>query len=543
MAGPNLTAEPSGLVGTVDLAPSTGPAPTPAQRRPSLAGLLTSCLLAATALFALWLRLVGLPGQDGTLSIDEARLALAARGILEHGLPIMSTGWVYTRGLIPSYLTAASFALLGPSDLAARLPSIVAGTALVPLAFALGRQVAGRPAGLFVAIFVATYEPLVTWSRQAWFYSIYTALFAAALLFILRAHRAGRDRDQLLAGLFAAAAPFAHEFGLFLAFPLLAQVGLRLARVGRRSGRWLAPALAVGLFAAAAALVLLFATQMRAATLAGGLAEVDEYVLRPRFNATSLRFYTGLLVDGRGLMLAAALVGAPLALLRRRADTALLWLGLLPNLLHLATLQNYDRYGLTMVLVLVILAGQGAALLARELSERLPSLGLAGGPATLGLLTLILALHVDPREAIDVSRQYRGAGGWLLEARRLGIDQDDLVMTDLPTVVDWYIGDVDFWARSRMFEKYTLRDAPLRDAHTGALLVRNLFEYRRLVAEASGGQPIWVLASGREGQWGSLLDPTLRTSVEQSADLRVRPNGSSYVQFSERSAILRIDRP
>ena len=74
------------------------------------------------------IRAGGLPLGQGTMGRDEARLALAARAILEHGYPLLPGGLVYTRGLLPSYLEAASFGLLGVSDQSARLPSLVAGT-------------------------------------------------------------------------------------------------------------------------------------------------------------------------------------------------------------------------------------------------------------------------------------------------------------------------------------------------------------------------------------------------------------------------------
>ena len=62
-------------------------------------------------LAACWVRAAGLPSVQGTMGRDEARLALAARGILEHGLPILPDGFLYTRGLLPAYLEAATFAV------------------------------------------------------------------------------------------------------------------------------------------------------------------------------------------------------------------------------------------------------------------------------------------------------------------------------------------------------------------------------------------------------------------------------------------------
>ncbi|MDP8924576.1 MAG: glycosyltransferase family 39 protein [Chloroflexota bacterium] len=500
-------------------------------------------LLLGATLLALWLRVAGLPGQDGTLSIDEARLALAARGILEHGIPIMPTGWIYTRGLLPTYLVAASFATLGQTDFAARVPSVLAGIALVPLMYGLGRMVAGRAGGLFAALFAATYPPLVDWSRQAWFYSLYVLLFAAAMLFILRAHRSHNSRDQLLAGLCAGLALFAHEFGIFLLPPLAAQVALRLRRRGEPGG-WRTPAAALGLFAAAGALLALLALRLRADTMGGRFAELDEFALSPQLDWGSLRFYGEMLLDSHGLILAVALIGVPLAIVRRQYEALLLWLALLPPFLHVVTLEAYDRYGLTLMVILVLLAAQGAALLARWGFGRARVLGASAGGATFAILAVVLAYHLDVPSPGEVGARDPNAGAWLREARRLGIGRDDLVMTDLPTVVGWYLGDVDFWPRSRMFEKYTFRaGAPPREVHTGAVLVRDLDDYRRLVVGPNAGRTLWVLASGRQAQWRSWLDADLRRAVEESAAFSIAPGGSSYLQFSGRSLILRIDLP
>src|SRR5712691_2152933 len=121
-------------------------------------------LVLGLTLLAFWIRLPGLVAPDGSLNTDEARLALAADGVLQHGWPVLPSGRVYTRGLLNSYLMAPSFALLGRHDFAARLPSVVAGALLVPVVFLLGRALGGQLAGLAAAVFVTLAEPLVYYS-------------------------------------------------------------------------------------------------------------------------------------------------------------------------------------------------------------------------------------------------------------------------------------------------------------------------------------------------------------------------------------------
>ena len=502
-----------------------------------LAAAAGAALLAITAL-ALWLRLSGLAGRDGTFTVDEARLALAGRGILEHGLPILPSGWLYTRGLLAAYPVALSFALLGLTDLAARLPSVLAGAALVPVMYALGRALGGRAGGLFAALFVAGHPALVVWSRAAWFYALYVLLFAAALLWIVRAHQHDRARDQLLAGALTGLTCFAHELGVFLFIPLLAQVTARLrACRGSGSGDCRRASLA-GLALALGSLVLLWAlvTRLRAGTLIGPYGELAEY-FSPHLEGVPFRFYGRMLADGRWLLLVAALVGIPLALVQRRFVALLLWLALVPPFVHAVTIipdRPQERYGLTLVVVLVPLAVFGAAEGASWAAERWRALAGRSGLLTSIVLLGILFVHQDIGQAVERSAFSPRDGAWLTQARGLEIGPADLVMSDLPTVAGWYVGDLDFWVSSREFEKYTLRAGDARrDVHTGAVLVRSVADFQRLVAAPHAGRTLWVYASGRSYQWGELVDDSLKAYLERAATRRVSPGDGSR--------ILRID--
>src|SRR5215210_6198713 len=174
--------------------------------------LLALVLLVALALV---LRLRSLEAA-GMLDPDEARLTLAAQGIAAHGWPVFPSGKVYTRGLLQSLLMAPSLALLQPIELAARLPSALAGVALVPVMYLYGRQVAGRGAGLFAAALVASSVPLINQAHEAWFYSIFTLCWMVALLLLDRAVSTGSFR-ALLAGSTAVGLTFlAHEFAITL---------------------------------------------------------------------------------------------------------------------------------------------------------------------------------------------------------------------------------------------------------------------------------------------------------------------------------------
>lgn len=493
------------------------------------AHLVTAGLVLALTGIALWIRLHGLQGWDGTLTVDEARLAMAARGVVETGLPSLPSGWVYTRGLLATYLTVPSLLLLGPSDFAVRLPAVLAGTALIPVAYALGREVAGKSGGLFVAALLVGHPSLVVWSRQAWFYALYVLIVASALLFMLRAQRTGRARDQLLAGLLVGLSAFAHEVGVFLLAPLAAQVVLATWHQRGEPRRWVVPLASMVVVGLAGLLLWLLVTRLRAESLVGAYGEIDEY-FSPSVEWPRIRFYLRMLLDGPGLLVALATAGLVMAIRQRRADTLLLWLALLPTFVHDAFLiprGPQERYGLTLILTIVVLAAQGARLVAGPLSALARQLGPAVTPAVVtgALLAVTLLAHQDVARAIDRAALSPREGSWLRQVRELGIGPDDLVMTDVPTTLGWYVGGLDFWVSSEEYEKYTTRstDDLRRDVHTGAVLVRSRGDFERLVARPLAGQSVWVIASGRSYQWGELVDDDLKMVLERSASQRVNP--------------------
>jgi len=112
---------------------------------------------------------VGLGALEATN--DELFHVLAAQGLLEEGTLSIGGGGEYTRGAWYTNAAAAFMGLLGEGLWAARLPSLVAGSILVPLLcvwlWRLGEPVAGFLAGTLVAL-----DPLlIELSQMARFYT------------------------------------------------------------------------------------------------------------------------------------------------------------------------------------------------------------------------------------------------------------------------------------------------------------------------------------------------------------------------------------
>lgn len=85
------------------------------------------------------------------------------------------------------YLLAWASQHLGSSASWLRLPSLIAGAALIPLVYALGRRASGVPAGLIAAALVALSPFALFYSTEARAYSLAMMLSAASALLLLRA--------------------------------------------------------------------------------------------------------------------------------------------------------------------------------------------------------------------------------------------------------------------------------------------------------------------------------------------------------------------
>jgi len=128
--------------------------------------------------------------------------------------------------------------LFGTTEVAVRSLSVVFGTLLIAVTYALGRQILNRPVAL-VAAFVAAISPFqVYYSQETRMYILSALLGAASFSALLAMLRAADRRRQvmwhLLYGVTAIAMLYTHYFAVTL---LLAQNVVWLAWVGQ-SGRW-----------------------------------------------------------------------------------------------------------------------------------------------------------------------------------------------------------------------------------------------------------------------------------------------------------------
>ncbi|HSO98394.1 MAG TPA: glycosyltransferase family 39 protein, partial [Solirubrobacteraceae bacterium] len=109
-----------------------------------------------------------------------------------------------------------SIRALGHGEFAVRLPTLIAGTLLIPALYALGRELYDRRTGLLAAAFAAI-SPLLIWYSQEVRTYTFVALFGVlALLTQLRAIRYGTFGDWAAYILATAALLWSHYFGVLL---------------------------------------------------------------------------------------------------------------------------------------------------------------------------------------------------------------------------------------------------------------------------------------------------------------------------------------
>jgi mannosyltransferase len=326
------------------------------------------------------------------------------------------------------------YRVLGSGEVALRLPSALAGVATVPVAWAIGRELAGRRAAIITAALVAV-SPLFVWySQEARAYGLFVASTALALLCFLRAERdptPGRMAAFAASGVLAL---LSHYFAVFLLVPMV------LWLLGGRSTRRAALPAAGALTLAGLALVPLISAQG-----GHGTQWIGRWPLSERLEAIPQYYLTGYSAAplGHGVELLVALLvlaGAGLGV-RRLLERRPSFLGAQAAEERARTLKGTGRRRLLMVLSIaacgvltpVVLAAFGADYLApRNLVGAMipvtaliaallawPGTGRAGIAlaAILSLAFLVLSIDVDLSPRLQrgdwrgVAKVLRGSGG------------------------------------------------------------------------------------------------------------------------------------
>lgn len=179
-----------------------------------------------------------------------------------------------------------SYRVFGTGEWALRLPSALAGIALVPVAWGIGRELAGRSAAVATAAIVACGPIFVWYSQEARVYGLYTLAAGVLVLCFVRLLAAPDERRRVVWFAFAGAfALLTHYFTVFLLAGMV--LWLLSGREGARARRAAAPAIAAIVLVGLALLPLIASQGARNTNWIGAWA------LSSRLQAIPQYFLTG----------------------------------------------------------------------------------------------------------------------------------------------------------------------------------------------------------------------------------------------------------
>jgi Dolichyl-phosphate-mannose-protein mannosyltransferase len=172
-------------------------------------------VLLALVLVAIVIRIITIDNQsfwaDEALTAYEAGQSFTA--MLHTVASIETTPPLY---FVLIWVWAKAF---GTSEVALRSISLLAGVALVPIAYLCARELLDRRAGLIAAALVVANPFMIWYSQEARAYMLLTALTGASFLWFLRARRDPSRRNLGWWAGFSAAAVMTHFFAGFAIAP------------------------------------------------------------------------------------------------------------------------------------------------------------------------------------------------------------------------------------------------------------------------------------------------------------------------------------
>jgi 4-amino-4-deoxy-L-arabinose transferase-like glycosyltransferase len=167
--------------------------------------------------------------------LDEDLTAIAVKGILEHGYPVLPTGVLYIRALPYHYLVAASVDVFGFSEFALRLPSALFGAGTILIAYFFTRRLFDWSIALIVAGLVCVSFDEVEMGRYARFYTPFAFFYLVTVFAFYHYYVEGKGKWRSVVTIFAFLAISLHSLGFTLALLFLMPLLVDNYRVASRS--------------------------------------------------------------------------------------------------------------------------------------------------------------------------------------------------------------------------------------------------------------------------------------------------------------------
>ncbi len=468
--------------------------------------------------------------------VDEYLTLWAAQRIIEHGYPLLPSGFIYLPGILFSYLDALFIYLFGSSEEVARLPSLLMGLSSIPLIYRLGKRMFSRGVGVLAAALLTFSPEAIIWSGRARMYALQQLAVILTLCCFYKGFIGGDDdRPRYLFALFFFVALFSQTTTVLLFLPLL------LAILVRRGWRWffrlgvLGPLFLSGVGALATFALNLVAGPLTSAGerpflelslgwgLKSGFFFREFFWLRPYLPLTLLFLF------GFVYLLQPLLPSSNKQLLRRVADfqsqnAALIFCyvtfsGVMAEVFLLVgeTWRRPRYLFLLLPLYFLLTAGilaRGLAWLGQHLPrwkawQRRGEVGLAAWlliAVIVGGYTLpaALAATTQPEPAYDRAFSYVKEH-W---------QEGDVLMMILPAIGCVYLGDCDYYANQVTYHEHLMIvDGVPVDNWTGSTLIHSVGQLMQVLAE---NRRVWLVVD--EGRFHQQYYPDFIRFVRQEME-------------------------
>lgn len=404
--------------------------------------------------------------------VDELNHVLAARSLLEDGtLYIGAGGEAYERARLFTYAVAGVFRLLGESLVAARIPSVIAGVALIVGVYLWTRSVSSRLAGLIAATLLMVDPQSYYLSQLARFYTLHALLFflaAISLHGLFAAASSGRT-GRVLALVAAALASLALALH-FQATTLIGAMGLILwlaYETREPVARWLTLRTRLLILVALAAIGIAFLLSPEGRGAVAAFTRANHvWAQETRY---TLHYYFILLAERHPTVWTLFPLLLPIALLRYGRPARLCaFVFVTAIVLHSLAAQKTERYLHYAIPMLFIIVGMGVSVAVNWMHEyavgwlrsryalglpsarRLAGVGVAGlvAFAAAGNAGFVYTYRMVTTDDASWRIQHvplRGEPSWGRAAAALRplVDSSSVVMASTGLKATYYLGRVD----------------------------------------------------------------------------------------------------
>jgi len=457
--------------------------------------------------------------------LDESISSIAAISLMEKGMPVLPTGFMYSREILNTFLISSSFKVFGINKFAARLHSVLFGTLTILLVYLTGSKWGNKRIGIIAALLVAFSVWEIAWSRQARVYQQLQFFYIISLYLFYEFIRERSLKNLALLSLSFIGSVISHAFGYALILVFLLYL-LILTLKERSNLRTINRKVIVQT-------VLVFGILFGLAYYMG----IIRSVLGTEMNYYNT--YIGLLKKDMGIFLFLAVPGGTVLVNRDWKKGTLLIAALIIPLyfIFFHVLLLGTRYLYFVIPILFILIGYfldfvidlmsamtrdflGKYSYADSMEERLK----AAANITAALL-LISAMYFSPAFTFTPKEKYslgvnapqsnfRDAYMYVKE----NMTQDDVIVSAWTPPSQFYLGKSDYWLAFNVVGTGTgffLMENSSREVYTNATAIFDVDGLKRVVDKNPRG---WVIVDGVA--WYK-LGPSMRDFIRNNLTMYI----------------------